>query len=88
MNNYADKARAKAAGMQRRPSRDTIKWLEVLLNDCGLNISRLARNAFLSNEVGREINFVDDLSAAEAHTLYQKLLQRRREMRESELRPD
>jgi len=46
--------------------------LEILLNDHGFS-TRAQRNAWLSEEVGREIEYLDELSKAEASMLISRL---------------
>lgn len=46
-------------------------YLAVLFIDCGF--TRLQRNAWLSDETGKDIHHLDDLSTAEAHACIDKL---------------
>lgn len=50
-------------------------YLEVLFGDLGF--SRIARNEFLSREVGRTISYLDELSTAEASAMINALVERK-----------
>lgn len=56
------------------------EYLEILLNDCGF-LERRVRNHFLTQEVGREIRYLDSLTKTEATRLISDLKDRRDDSR-------
>ena len=71
-------ARERALALAPRPTKKAIEFLEILLNDCGFG-TRLQRNSYLSLRVGREIRYLDDLTAAEASRFIDILKEQRDE---------
>jgi len=50
-------------------------YLSILFIDCGF--TRAQRNAWLLDETGKDVHYLDDLSKEDAHTLIGKLIQMR-----------
>ena len=55
------------------------EYLEILFNDVGFN--RATRKAWLSDRLGRDIVFLDDLSPQEAHGVIEELKALKKERR-------
>jgi len=55
-----------------------INYLEILFNDLGFD--RAARKAFMSEELGRTIRFLDELTTAEASRIITALRERKEEL--------
>ena len=71
-------ARERALALAPKPTLKALEFLEILLNDCGFG-TRLQRNSYLSLRVGREIRYLDDLTAAEASRFIDILKEQRDE---------
>jgi hypothetical protein len=54
-----------------------INYLEILFNDLGFD--RTARKAFMSEETGRPVRFLDELTSAEASRIITALKERKEE---------
>jgi hypothetical protein len=63
-----------------KPTPAMIKYLEILLNDCGFG-TRICRNEYLSNRTGYEIHYLDEITFDEAKSMISELKeQRKREL--------
>jgi hypothetical protein len=54
-----------------------MNYLEILFGDLGFD--RAARNAFMSQELGRHIRFLDELTVGEARRMITELKKRKKE---------
>lgn len=69
-----------------RPSSRQLNFLEILFNDCGFD--RKQRNAFIRRELGRDVNYLDELTGAEAHRFITALKERRDDRNPKQERED
>ena len=72
-NDYSDEAQKRAAELAPRATEKQTKFLEILLNDIGCH-NRITRNTFLSDELGRPIRYMDDVTLDEATRLIDSLI--------------
>ncbi len=63
-----------------------INFLEILFNDLGY--TRKQRNARLTDDLGREIKFLDNLTIPEASRLIETLKEEKEDGREDDYEPD
>lgn len=54
-----------------KPTAKMIEYMEILFNDCGF--TRVQRNAWLRELVGRDVHYLDSLTKNEAHLIIAKL---------------
>lgn len=69
-----------------RATQAQIDFLEILFGDLGFN--RAQRNDYLSEDLGREVKFLDDLSVGEASKLIEDLKERKEDAREKDYEDD
>ena len=54
-------------------SKAQINYIECLLIDVGIGINRMSRNRFISDEINREISYLDELTITEASQVINRL---------------